>query len=181
MAHRPAASRDPPMPVRSPLRSRWSQPWSRGFSHTPYAICGYSQQALHPRVRRADVAVVRRWLPVLLACALSAAGCSQLVQVEAVPLRAKPASVAEQTLVYASDGSVIATLRVQNRVIIGRDDVPQVLIDAVLGAEDRRFYRHDGIDLRAIARAAIANQRAGTVVQGGSTITQQLVKNRYFP
>ncbi|MDQ3537816.1 MAG: transglycosylase domain-containing protein [Actinomycetota bacterium] len=103
------------------------------------------------------------------------------MQVEAVALRAKPAPNAEQTLVYAADGSVIATLRVQNRVIIGRDDVPQVLIDAVLGAEDRRFYRHDGIDLRAIARAAIANQRAGTVVQGGSTITQQLVKNRYFP
>ena len=102
------------------------------------------------------------------------------MQVEAVPLRAKPSSVAEQTLVYASDGSVIATLRVQNRVTIDRDDVPQVLVDAVLGAEDRRFYRHDGIDVRAIARAALANQRAGTVVQGGSTITQQLVKNRYF-
>jgi penicillin-binding protein 1A len=102
------------------------------------------------------------------------------VQVEAVPLRAKPVANAEQTLVYAADGSAIATLRVQNRVTIDRDDVPQVLVDAVLGAEDRRFYHHDGIDVRAIARAAIANQRAGTVVQGGSTITQQLVKNRYF-
>jgi len=98
------------------------------------------------------------------------------VQVEAVPLRAKPVANAEQTLVYAADGSAIATLRVQNRVTIDRDDVPQVLVDAVLGAEDRRFYHHDGIDVRAIARAAIANQRAGTVVQGGSTITQQLAR-----
>jgi len=102
------------------------------------------------------------------------------VRVEAVPLRARPLINAEQTLVYAADGSVIATLRVQNRVAVARDDVPQVLVDAVLGAEDRRFYRHDGVDMRAIARAAIANQRAGSVVQGGSTITQQLVKNRYF-
>ena len=58
------------------------------------------------------------------------------------------------------------------------DETPRVLIDAVLAAEDHRFFEHGGIDLRALLRAAWANLRAGRVKEGGSTITQQLVKVR---
>jgi penicillin-binding protein 1B len=57
-------------------------------------------------------------------------------------------------------------------------DVPPVLIQAVLAAEDHRFFDHSGLDARGLLRAAWANVRGGRVVQGGSTITQQLVKNR---
>ncbi|MBI4634741.1 MAG: PBP1A family penicillin-binding protein [Candidatus Rokubacteria bacterium] len=57
-------------------------------------------------------------------------------------------------------------------------DVPQSLIHAVLAAEDHRFFEHGGLDPRGLGRAAWANLRAGKVTQGGSTITQQLVKNR---
>jgi penicillin-binding protein 1B len=57
-------------------------------------------------------------------------------------------------------------------------DVPLVLINAVLAAEDHRFFEHGGVDARGLLRAAWANLRAGRVTQGGSTITQQLVKNR---
>jgi penicillin-binding protein 1B len=57
-------------------------------------------------------------------------------------------------------------------------DVPPVLIQAVLAAEDHRFFDHRGVDVRGLLRAAWANLRGGRVVQGGSTITQQLVKNR---
>ena len=57
-------------------------------------------------------------------------------------------------------------------------DVPLVLINAVLAAEDHRFFEHSGLDPRGLLRAAWANVRAGRVTQGGSTITQQLVKNR---
>jgi membrane carboxypeptidase/penicillin-binding protein len=56
--------------------------------------------------------------------------------------------------------------------------MPKVLINAVLAAEDHRFFEHGGVDLRALARAAWANLRAGRVKEGGSTITQQLVKVR---
>jgi len=57
-------------------------------------------------------------------------------------------------------------------------DAPKVLVDAVLAAEDHRFFAHGGLDVRGLARAGWANLRAGKVTQGGSTITQQLVKNR---
>jgi 1A family penicillin-binding protein len=57
-------------------------------------------------------------------------------------------------------------------------EVPRVLVDAVLAAEDHRFFEHRGLDIRGVLRAAWANARAGRVTQGGSTITQQLVKNR---
>ncbi len=60
------------------------------------------------------------------------------------------------------------------------DELPPVLIDAVLATEDRRFYDHFGIDLHGLARALWANIRAGHVVQGGSTITQQLAKNLFL-
>ncbi|WP_233245659.1 transglycosylase domain-containing protein [Marinicauda salina] len=63
---------------------------------------------------------------------------------------------------------------------ITADDLPETLVEAVLAVEDRRFYDHHGVDLRGTARALIANIRAGRVVQGGSTITQQLAKNLFL-
>ncbi len=61
-----------------------------------------------------------------------------------------------------------------------REKFPRHLIDAVLTSEDRRFYDHSGIDLKGILRASFRNVRAGEVVQGGSTITQQLIKILYL-
>ena len=65
------------------------------------------------------------------------------------------------------------------RALASLDELPEHLIDAVVAVEDRRFYRHPGIDPKAIVRAFLANLRSGGVVQGGSTITQQLAKNLY--
>lgn len=60
------------------------------------------------------------------------------------------------------------------------DELPQIYIDAVLSAEDRRFYTHHGIDYIAIARAVIKDIQAMSFAEGGSTITQQLAKNQLF-
>jgi penicillin-binding protein 1B len=65
-----------------------------------------------------------------------------------------------------------------DRVLVRFDDLPDHVWAAVLAAEDARFFEHDGVDARSVARAAVANAKSGGVVQGGSTITQQLVKNR---
>jgi penicillin-binding protein 1B len=65
-----------------------------------------------------------------------------------------------------------------DRVLVRVDALPDHVWEAVLAAEDARFFDHAGVDARSIARAALANVKSGEVVQGGSTITQQLVKNR---
>lgn len=60
------------------------------------------------------------------------------------------------------------------------DETPQTYIDAVLAVEDKRFYSHPGLDPIATCRALVNDIKAGTYVEGGSTITQQLAKNQYF-
>jgi len=68
----------------------------------------------------------------------------------------------------------------EERDVVRLGDLPQTLVHAVLAAEDARFYSHHGVDLRAVVRAAFANLRSARIVQGGSTITQQTVKNLYL-
>jgi membrane peptidoglycan carboxypeptidase len=82
--------------------------------------------------------------------------------------------------IYAADGSLLTRMYSQNRVLAPIEDIPTNVIDAVVAAEDQRFFAHDGYDVKAIARAALANAEEDAVVQGGSTITQQYVKNTYF-
>jgi penicillin-binding protein 1A len=111
----------------------------------------------------------------LLAATIVFGGCHlapiDLAAQKPLPLR---------STIHAADGTLLARLYKQNRVFAPIEAMPQKLIDAVLAAEDARFYQHPGYDLRAITRAALVNAREGRIVQGGSTITQQYVKNVYF-
>ena len=70
--------------------------------------------------------------------------------------------------------------RKEDRILIKLAETPDTLIQGLLATEDRDFYQHYGISMKAIARAMWANIRAGGIVQGGSTITQQLIKNFYL-
>ncbi len=80
----------------------------------------------------------------------------------------------------AADGGILARRGAYQERLHALDDVAPSLIDAVIATEDRRFYLHFGLDPLGLARALIANLRAGSVVQGGSTITQQLAKNLFL-
>jgi penicillin-binding protein 1A len=85
---------------------------------------------------------------------------------------------AQRSLLFAADGSEMGMLvGDENRVLVTLDEIPDVVQQAVIAAEDRNFYEHKGINPNAIARAAVTNAAAGDVTQGGSTITQQYVKN----
>lgn len=87
---------------------------------------------------------------------------------------------APSVTVLAADGSVLATYGDLHGPSVHFEALPPALVAAVVAAEDRRFFDHGGIDLVGIARAAFANLRAGAVVQGGSTITQQVAKNLFL-
>src|SRR4051812_19070390 len=75
-------------------------------------------------------------------------------------------------------GQPLGILSDQNRVVVPLDKVSVAMQNAVVATEDRRFYTNDGVDLRGIARAFVADFVSGKTLQGGSTITQQFVKNR---
>ncbi|MFP5298407.1 MAG: transglycosylase domain-containing protein [Actinomycetota bacterium] len=80
--------------------------------------------------------------------------------------------------VYDREGRLIATYRGEvTRILVDIDDVPEHVKNAVIAAEDRDFYEHEGISIGGMARAAWTNLTSGRVEQGGSTITQQYVKN----
>jgi len=87
----------------------------------------------------------------------------------------------KSTVVYGRDGALIATIapEAENRPV-ALDRISPWLQKAIVAVEDRRFYEHEGIDYRGTLRAFVANTEEGTVVQGGSTITQQLARNLYL-
>ena len=91
-----------------------------------------------------------------------------------------PARVARQVdgHIYAGDGTILATLRgSQSRILVTSDEISPYMQQAIVAVEDRRFYQHRGVDVRGILRAVWADITSKHVVQGGSTITQQFVKN----
>lgn len=119
---------------------------------------------------------VRRCIAVLLT-ATAVSGCGDIVELEPGN-PARLAGPAETTIVVAADGSRLARLHgEEDRRTVALEHIAPVLRDAVVAIEDRRFYQHAGVDLTAIGRAAVRNVDEGAVVQGGSTITQQYVKN----
>ncbi len=90
---------------------------------------------------------------------------------------AKLDEYAVRSEVYASDGSLLATLHgPENREPVALAVVPKPVIDAILAVEDAEFYAHNGVNFRGMTRALFENVSAGQIEQGGSTITQQLVK-----
>jgi penicillin-binding protein 1A len=88
--------------------------------------------------------------------------------------------LAQTSFLYASDGSLITSLHAtEDRVVLTASQMTPDIREAAVAIEDRRFYEHHGVDPEAILRAAVNDLRMGQVVEGGSTITQQLVKNLY--
>ena len=93
----------------------------------------------------------------------------------------RPAQLGQNTVIYDRHGQRIAELYgAVNRVVVKSNQIPAVMKNATVAIEDKRFYQHHGVDFQAIMRAALADLRSGRTLQGGSTITEQYVKNAYL-
>ena len=121
---------------------------------------------------------------ILIICAAAAAiwfGIKKyetgLPSAEALRTSYRPAQV---TRVLARDGTILAQVFTERRTVVGFDAIPSHAKLCFLAAEDARFYEHEGLNYVGMLRAIVKNVRAGRTVQGGSTITQQVVKNLWL-
>jgi len=93
----------------------------------------------------------------------------------------RPVDVGQNSFVYAADGSLLGSIPAEkNRQPVDLTEMSKWIPRATVAIEDRRFWSHGALDYAGIVRALLANVRAGHVVQGGSTITQQLARNLYI-
>jgi membrane peptidoglycan carboxypeptidase len=95
---------------------------------------------------------------------------------DALPVELTDSTPAGNTRVLAADGSLITNFYANNRTPVTSDQISDVMKQALVDIEDSRFYEHNGIDVQGTLRALLTNVAAGTVREGGSTLTQQLVK-----
>ena len=124
------------------------------------------------------LAVVLALIAVLVAAAFTGA---QAFRESCSLASLRPVSIGQNSFVYAADGSVLGAIPAEkNRQPVALDQMSTVLAEATVAIEDRRFYSHDGLDYEGIVRAAVKNLESGEIVQGGSTLTQQLVRNLYI-
>lgn len=100
-------------------------------------------------------------------------GCASIDQ-------AQPPGIPMPSKIVDANNKLITTVSQVNTVPIELDEIAQWMQQAIVAIEDERFYQHRGIDFRGLARAAYQNLRSGGIVQGGSTLTQQLAKNLYL-
>jgi penicillin-binding protein 1A len=115
----------------------------------------------------------RLWRPLSAATLVLASACTYSLR----ELEAELPETAQSSVIVAADGTPIVTLHAeQHRVNVAYGQIPTHLVDAVIAIEDERYWLHHGVDFRAIMRAVQVNASTGEVSQGGSTITQQLVK-----
>jgi penicillin-binding protein 1A len=144
------------------------------------------RQARRRRQRRRGAWRWARWV-LLLLVVLAVAGLAAGAGVIYALTRDLPSldelqqkQNAVNTVIYDRDGRVIAELHgAENRVLVTSDQIAPIMKQATVAVEDERFYEHHGVDVEGVARALVMNIKAGAVVQGGSTITAQYVKNAY--
>ena len=96
--------------------------------------------------------------------------------VEALPADLRTEPLAQQTTILDGAGHTVATLYDQNRINVPLSQISRKMVKSIVAIEDYRYYEHGALDLKGTLRALITNQASNGVVQGGSSITQQMVK-----
>ncbi|HET7067995.1 MAG TPA: biosynthetic peptidoglycan transglycosylase, partial [Nocardioides sp.] len=124
----------------------------------------------------AVMGVVVAGLVIPFAGVLGIASKSLSHTVESLPSDLRTQPLAQQTKIVDPNGQTIATLYDENRINVPLSQISRKMVKSILAIEDYRFYQHGALDLKGTLRALITNQSSGGVVQGGSSITQQMVK-----
>jgi penicillin-binding protein 1A len=133
------------------------------------------------RSRRRRLLIVLAIVVPLVVLAATAAGGAVYFGASCDLSSLRPVRQTDSSLVYGANGSLIGVLpAVENRTAVPRDEIGSWMPKATVAIEDRRFYQHGGVDPIGILRALVADVSAGHIVQGGSTITQELVRNLYL-
>jgi penicillin-binding protein 1A len=147
----------------------------------------YRQRKARRRGRRGarrNPALLVVFVPLLVLgiALLSVVGYVIAIAADTPPLsELKPRDKGATSVVYAADGSRLGYVRSDEvRTPVPWSDMPPAVREATVAIEDERFYEHEGVDLSAIIRAGVKNLESGDAVQGGSTITQQLVRALYI-
>ena len=121
--------------------------------------------------------VVAAAMVLPLAAGAGALTRSAVESFESLPTNLDAPDLPERSVILAADGSIMATIYYQNRIAVPLTAVSAVMRQAIVAVEDVRFLEHPGLDLRGTVRAMVSNASSAGGVQGGSTITQQYVKN----
>ena len=185
----PRAHRERPSPPHPPPASRAEPPMSpssngpskrrTALSDTP----GRRRKRRRARARRRRKLGIAVFLVVAVVGVLATVGFSSARELEReCDLNdLQPASIGVNSFIYAADGSLLGSIPAEkNRQPVSLAETSTWMTKSTVAIEDRRFYEHGGIDFQGIARAAVNDIRAGRTVEGGSTITQQLVRNLYI-
>jgi len=144
---------------------------------------GRRRQRRRSRARRRRKLAIIAFLLVAASAALAVVGFSGATSVgrDCNLGELKPVSIGSNSFIYAADGSTLGSIPAdKNRQPVTLAQTSPWMTKATVAIEDRRFYKHGGIDLEGIGRALVKNVRAKRAVEGGSTITQQLVRNLYI-
>jgi membrane peptidoglycan carboxypeptidase len=120
--------------------------------------------------------VVVAGLAIPFAGVLGIASKSLSHTVESLPAELRTQPLAQQTKIVDPEGQTVATLYDENRINVPLSQISRKMVMSILAIEDYRFYQHGALDLKGTLRALVTNQSSGGVVQGGSSITQQMVK-----
>jgi penicillin-binding protein 1A len=168
--------------VSPPVRRRSARDPRRDH-HLPVGIRSRKRRRQRVRARRRRLVLTFVGLALGLTLLLAIGGFGGVAAITAgcnlSSLR--PVAIGQNSFVYASDGSLLGAIPAErNREPVRLAHVSPWAAKATVAIEDRRFYEHGGIDPEGILRAVVADVRARRIVQGGSTITQQLVRNLYI-
>ena len=140
----------------------------------------------HAKKKRSFVAKFFRWVLVaLVGCMVVAAmaiGGVYLYLSGDLPKITSLSAYRPPTIteVFSDDNRKIGEFYRERRIVVPLSEIPQTLKEAFIAAEDARYFKHKGIDFVSIVRAFFKNLEAGTIVQGGSTITQQVTKSFFL-